>query len=250
MFKTCVTAVLIALSFVLQAQEREKVLVVCAHPDDSIAVAGTLFLMKDKFEIHVADLTKGQAVDLKKLGHDGPQAKERMAEEAAAAAMIGAKVHWLGFKDGALYATPEACNAVADLVKKIRPRVIFSMWPIDRHQDHSMAGTITLKGAMLANFTGEFYYYEEVYGSKGFVPMHYVNVSSVAEQKLKYIECYVSQNKNDYLSKVEMHGAKGRGYQALYRRSRPYVECFMPLPAFHVQGQRCIFTEIPEVPGK
>ncbi|MBR6588504.1 MAG: hypothetical protein IKK82_13920 [Kiritimatiellae bacterium] len=54
MFKPCVTAVLAALSFVLQAQVREKVLVVCAHPDDSIAVAGTLFLMKDKFEIHVS----------------------------------------------------------------------------------------------------------------------------------------------------------------------------------------------------
>ena len=227
------------------AQGKEKVLVVCAHPDDAIAMAGTMFLMKDKFEIHVADLTKGQLKDFKELGHDGPVAAQRTAEEEAATALVGAKVHWLGFVDGRLYATPEACQAVADLIAELKPRAVFAMWPIDRHQDHSMAGTITLKGAMLAKFKGEFYYYEEVYGSKGFVPMYYVDVTAVAEDKRRYVRCHKSQNGSDYLCQVEMHGARGRGYQAMYDRARPFVECFEPLPGFQVQGSRCIFDELP-----
>ena len=246
-------AVCVALCAAAMAHGKERVLVVCAHPDDAIAMAGTMFLMKDTFEIHIADLTKGQFRDIKELGKDGPIAARRMAEEASAAALVGAKVHWLGFVDGQLYATPEACQAVANLIAELNPRAVFAMWPIDRHQDHSMAGTITLKGAMLAKFKGEFYYYEEVYGSKGFVPAHYVDVSSVAEDKWRYVRCHESQNAKDYLCRVEMHGAKGRGYQAMYDHSRPYVECFEPLPGFQVQGARCLFTELPqtrEVAGK
>ena len=237
-----------ALAFSAVAKEagaKESVLVVCAHPDDSIAMAGTLYLMKDKFDIHIADLTKGQARDLSTLGRDGPQAAQRMKEEEAAASLVGAKVHWLGFQDGRLYATPEACKAVADLISEVKPRAIFSLWPIDRHQDHSMAGTITLKAAMLSKFKGEFYYYEEVYGSKGFVPMHFVDVSAVADVKRKYLRCHESQNGSDYLLNVEMHGAKGRGYQSMYSGGREFAECFAPLAGFHVQGSRCIFSELP-----
>ena len=241
-----VGAVLASLS-ALAVCEKEKVLVVCAHPDDSIAMAGTMFLMKDKFDVHIADLTKGQARDLSTLGRDGPQAAQRMKEEEAAASLVGAKVHWLGFQDGRLYATPEACKAVADLISEVKPRAIFSLWPIDRHQDHSMAGTITLKAATLAKFKGEFYYYEEVYGSKGFVPMHFVDVSAVADVKRKYLRCHESQNGGDYLLNVEMHGAKGRGYQSMYLGGNDelFAECFAPLAGFQVQGSRCIFSELP-----
>ena len=192
-------------------------------------------------------MTKGQARDLSTLGRDGPQAAKRMKEEEAAAALVGAKVHWLGFQDGRLYATPEACKAVADLISEVKPRAIFSMWPIDWHQDHSMAGTITLKVAMLAKFKGEFYYYEEVYGSKGFVPMHFVDVSAVADVKRKYLRCHESQNARDYLLNVEMHGAKGRDYQSMYLGGNDelFAECFAPLAGFQVQGSRCIFSELP-----
>ena len=225
--------------------EKERVLVVCAHPDDSIAMAGTMFLMKDKFEIHLADLTKGQPDDRLYA----QRAAKRVAEEEAAAALVGAKVHWLGFHSGGrLYATPEACQAVASLISDLKPRAVFAMWPIDRHQDHSMAGTIALKAAMLAEFRGEFYYYEEVYGSKGFVPSFFVDVSAVADEKRKYLRCHESQNNNDYLLNVEMHGAKGRGYQSMYFGGREFAECFAPLSGFLMQGSRCIFGELPPAP--
>lgn len=245
LFALCCSACFCLLSGTASASGRESVLVVSAHPDDTIAMAGTLFLMKDRFDIHIAELTRGQARDLNTIGRDGPVAELRTKEEEAAAALIGAKVHWMGLQDGRVYATPEACKDLSELILRLRPRAIFAMWPIDRHQDHSMAGTIALKAAMLAGFNGEFHYYEEVYGSKGFVPVHYVDVTAVAERKWEYIRCYKSQNAKDYLLNVEAHGAKGRGYQAMYRKGRGYVECFVPLPGFRVQGTKCIFSELP-----
>lgn len=225
---------------------RERVLVVCAHPDDSIAMAGTLLLMKDRFEIHVADLTKGE----RGLGEagclDGTTAAKRTAEEENAARRIGSTVHWLGFTDGELYATPEACQAVAKLIADLKPRAIFAMWPIDRHQDHAMAGTIALKAMRLAKYVGEFYYYEQVYGSKGFVPMHFVDVTDVIDEKQKYVRCHVCQNQDDYMNGVEMEGSKGRGYKCFYDKGREHAECFAPLSGFLTQGQPCIFSELPK----
>ena len=235
-------------SCAVAAPAKEKVLVVCAHPDDSIAMAGTLYLMKDKFDIHVADLTKGQR-GLGEAGYrDGSTAAKRTVEEEDAAKRLGSTVHWLGFTDGELYATPEACKAVADLITELKPRAIFAMWPIDRHQDHAMAGAAALKAARLTKYSGEFYYYEQVYGSKGFVPMHFVDVSAVIDLKQRYVRCHKCQNADDYMNRVEMEGAKGRGYKAFYDRGRRYAECFAPLSGFLTQGSRCIFNELPVIP--
>ena len=130
MKKTIMSVVAVCLAGAALA--KEKVLVVCAHPDDSIAMAGTLFLMKDKFEIHVADLTKGQRGGPAADFISGATAARRTVEEENAAALVGSTVHWLGFMDGELYATPEACAAVSNLVAELKPRAIFAMWPIDR----------------------------------------------------------------------------------------------------------------------
>ena len=229
-------------------EARETVLDVGAHPDDSVAMAGTLFLMKDKFDIHIADLTRGDVTfDRAKGVVPGSKAAIRTVEEENAAKLIGAKVHWLDYCDGALYATPEACKDVADLIRQLKPRAIFAMWPIDRHQDHSMAGTITLKAAMLAGYKGEFYYYEEVWGSKGFSPVHFVDVTKVVAEKQRYVRCHVCQNANDSMNVVEMEGSHGRGYKCMYVPGRQHAECFAPLSGFLTQGHSCIFSELPAV---
>ena len=72
---------------------KERVLFFVAHPDDTIACAGTMFLMKDQFELHVGVLTHGER-GLGEAGfRDGSTKATRTREEEAAAAMVGAKVH-------------------------------------------------------------------------------------------------------------------------------------------------------------
>ena len=51
--------VMVVLAVFGSAFAKESVFFVGAHPDDSIAMAGTLFLMKDKFDIHLFDYTRG-----------------------------------------------------------------------------------------------------------------------------------------------------------------------------------------------
>lgn len=110
-----------------------------------------------------------------------------------------------------------------------------------------MAGTITLKAAMLAGYKGEFYYYEEVWGSKGFTPVHFVDVTKVVAEKQRYARCHVCQNANDSMNRVEMEGSHGRGYKCMYVPGRQHAECFAPLSGFLTQGHPCIFSELPAV---
>ena len=227
---------------------KETVLIVNAHPDDSEGMAGTMFLMKERFDLHFATLTRGQYLDLKATGKDGPMAEIRTKEEETAAALVGAKVHWFGFKDGQLYATPEACQALADLIVELKPRAIFTIWPMDRHMDHAMVGVITQKAVKLTKYDGEVYFHElsGMNGSKGFMPMHYVDVTALADFKVKYIRCYASQNINDKLVDMTMEAARSRGGQLQYSaKVKRLAECFAPLSGFHAQGSPCIFAELP-----
>ena len=230
---------------------KETILVVNAHPDDSESMAGTLYLLKDRFALHYATLTKGQYRDLQSLGKDGPMAEIRTKEEHAAAALVGAKVHWFGCKDGQLYATPDVCQALADLILELKPRVIFTLWPIDRHLDHAMAGMITLKAMKLAQYDGEIYFHEVsgLSGSKGFSPVYYVDVTALEDFKRKYSRCYASQNSNDHLVTMVMAAAKSRGDQTHFPKGARLAECFAPLTGFRLQGKPCIFNELSSPKG-
>ena len=236
-----------------QLAAKETILVVNAHPDDSEGMAGTLYLMKERFDLHFATLTKGQYLDLKTLGKDGPVAEVRMKEEETAAALVGARVHWYGYKDGQLYATPEVCREMADLIRELKPRAIFAPWPFDRHLDHSMAGMITMKAVKLTKYDGEVYFRElsGMNGSKGFTPVHYVDVTALADFKRKYSRCYASQNKDDKLVDMIMSAAQSRGAQTQYSaKVKRLAECFAPLPGFRLQGKPCLFNELPVLSGE
>ena len=40
--------------------ERERVVFVCAHPDDLAGCSGTALLLAEKFDVRVIDFTKGE----------------------------------------------------------------------------------------------------------------------------------------------------------------------------------------------
>ena len=83
-------------------------------------------------------------------------------------------------------------------------------------------------------------------GSKGFMPVHYVDVTALADFKVKYIRCYASQNINDKLVDMTMEAARSRGGQLQYSaKVKRLAECFAPLSGFHAQGSPCIFAELP-----
>ena len=63
------------------AVAKEKVFILVAHPDDTLACAGTMFLMKDRFELHVMVLTHGERGNGQQGFLDGSTKAKRTKEE-------------------------------------------------------------------------------------------------------------------------------------------------------------------------
>ena len=157
--------------------------------------------------------------------------------------MIGSHIHWLGFIDGELFCSSNVVNSLVNLIDEVKPRVIFAMWPIDRHPDHIMAGSAAMMAARKCDFRGEFYFYEEIFQSKGFTPVYFVDVSLVAEKKWEYLRKYACQNRNDWMLGMEQMAAKVRGNNTFHLVQS--AEVFAPLPGGVMQGAQYVFSELP-----
>ena len=242
---------LLSLSLALLTEAKEKVLFFVAHPDDTIACAGTMFLMKDRFELHVGVLTHGERGLGEKGYRDGSTKATRTKEEEAAAAMVGATVHWFDEIDGDAYPNRDVCRRVANLLLELKPRAIVAMWPLDYHLDHAMSSACIQKAVGLVGMREvvEFYFMEQSYDSRSFVPAHYVDITDVMEEKRNYIRQYASQNKNDSMCELEMKDSYLRAQRcsSWLLRGCPKnggAERFAVYDG-KPQGCRCIFAELP-----
>ena len=241
------------------AEAKDKVLFFVAHPDDTLACAGTMFLMKDQFELHVGVMTHGERGLGTKGFLDGSTKATRTKEEEAAAAMVGAKVHWFNEIDGDAYPNREVCRQAADLLRELKPRAIIAMWPLDYHLDHAMSSACILKAIGLVGMREvlELYFMEQSYDTPTFMPAYFVDVSEVKEQKRAFIRQHVCQNKNDRMCALEMADAAMRAqrcatYNVLGKGAgdgmRGCVERFAVWDG-KPQGSRCIFNELPPPKG-
>ncbi len=233
------------------AKVKEKVFFFVAHPDDTIACAGTMFLMKDMFELHVGVLTHGER-GLGEAGfRDGSTRATRTLEEEAAEAMVGAKVHWFEEVDGDCYANSQVCHQLSDLLKELKPRAVFGMWPLDYHLDHATSCMVLQKAIGIAGMRDrlEFYFMEESYDSRTFHPAYFVDISEVADMKREFIRKHVCQNRNDSMCQLEMADGEMRAQRcAMYMLGSRQVERFAQYDG-KPQGSRCIFNELPPPKG-
>ena len=248
MKKLVLAVLLTAASF---AFARESVFILVAHPDDTLACAGTMFLMKDRFDLHVMVLTHGERGCGEAGFRDGSTKAMRTKEEENAEALVGATVHWGNEIDGECYPRPATCRQVAELMKELKPRAVIGMWPLDRHLDHAMAGATLLKALGIAGMREviECYFMEQSYDTRSFVPAHYVDITDVMEEKRAYIRQYESQNANDSMCELEMQDSYMRAQRcsSWLLRGCPRnggAERFAVYDG-KPQGCRCIFAELP-----
>ena len=224
--------------------ERERVVFVCAHPDDLAGCSGTALLLSEKFDVRVVDFTKGEG-GLGEAGfRDGSTAKMRMEEERAACAMLGSEPYFLYETNfhGAAYAGREVTQQLVDLFKELNPRAVILHWPLDTHPDHVQSTAAALHALYLAKLKPEIYFQEQTTQSRTFQPAYYVDITRVKEKKDKLIMCYKCQWPDAM--------AKRKEQDSIFRGRRigvHHAECFGVYEG-SVKTNRSIFNEI-DPPG-
>ncbi len=219
-------------------------LAVGAHPDDvEISCGGTLALAASQgLSVGILDLTRGE------LATNGTP-EERALEGDAAARILGARGRWnAGLPDGGVDAGDprQAIEAVA-WIRRLRPAVLLTHFPQDRHPDHVAASALLERAWYLAGLrryapeTAPFrpamrYHFAS---RVGFVPSFVVDVTGVWDAKRRAILAHATQvtrdaadarptplNADDFLERIESRarhygGMIGARYGEPFHSSEP-----------------------------
>jgi bacillithiol biosynthesis deacetylase BshB1 len=167
------------------------------HPDDiEIGIGGTLAKHAALgHSVGLCDLTAGE------MGSNGT-VDERLAEAEAARDVLGAR--WrtnLRLPDRAISSDPVHLQRVAELVRRVRPRVVALPYWSDPHPDHPAASNLVAEAVFSAGLRryaaeGEAwkpevtcYYFINESAEPSFV----IDVSDHYETKRRALACHVSQ---------------------------------------------------------
>jgi LmbE family N-acetylglucosaminyl deacetylase len=178
----------------------QPVIFVVAHPDDvAFSMGGTAWLLKERgHPLHVLCATRGaRGYPWQGEGKPPPNpavAAVRSREEAECCALLGAELTFLELPDSDIYADREACAAVADHLRGIRPRAVLTHGPLEK-PDHAAVCQMTLKALDLAGafWTTECYLNLDPTANRNaaYAPL-YVDISGVIDDKVRLIRCHES----------------------------------------------------------
>jgi len=174
-------------------------LAIFSHPDDvELTMAGTLLKLKSLgYRTGIADMTRGE------MGTRGtPEIRAKEALDAARVMGLDVRVN-LALPDGHLALNEECRVAVARVLRKYKPRVLFTSHWDDPHPDHAATAHIVREAARLATMRR----YDKESGlepikmpavahavySRLVLPSFIVDVSEFAGQKMEAIRAYASQ---------------------------------------------------------
>ncbi|MGA9995223.1 MAG: bacillithiol biosynthesis deacetylase BshB1 [Pyrinomonadaceae bacterium] len=174
-------------------------LAVFSHPDDAeLTAAGTLLKLKSMgYRTGVLDMTRGE------MGTRGtPEGRAQEAQDAARIMQLDVRLN-LEQPDGHVWLTEEARTAMVRVIRKYRPKVIFTSHWDDPHPDHAHTAQIVREASRLASMRR----YDEAAGqeaarvpvvahavySRLVMPSFIVDISEFAEGKMQAIRAHTSQ---------------------------------------------------------
>ncbi len=121
---------------------RKVAMSIMAHPDDcEFLCAGTLALLKEKgWNIHIATLTPG---DKGSVQHTREEiSRIRRQEATRAAALLEGTYHCLEFDDVYIMYDRTTINKTTELLRQVRPGIVFTSSPSDYMVDHEITSKI------------------------------------------------------------------------------------------------------------
>lgn len=182
----------------------ERVLAVVAHPDDAeLLCAGTLGrAASDGAEIGVAVMCRGdKGQPSKKIKDLGAVRKK---EAKAAAKLLGASLHWLGFDDGALTDGLVERRKLLETYRKFGATLVLAHSPQDYHPDHCAAAAVAESASWFAASPGHktrsapltappALWWMDTVNMTGFEPELFIEMSEFLPTKHKMMACHKSQ---------------------------------------------------------
>ena len=203
-----------------------NMLIITCHPDDwELSMAGTAYLLKDKYHIHVIIASDGERGNSKEP--DPEVAALRVGHAMKSGEKINAQNHFFRMMDGEIYADEDAVNRTVKLLEDLDPALIFLHWPIDK-PDHVAASTMAM---MALSKTGMMYnreiYFFEVGLLNHFAPEVYVDISPVWDVKKELVSIHERFNDDRYQRMAE----RSSTYHGRTNRCK-YAEAFIPLFPF------------------
>ena len=169
------------------------------HPDDvEIGMGGAILALRQAgHAVTICDLTNGEPTPI-------GTPERRAKEAAAAAALLGVGRVTLEFPNRYLQDTVEARNRVAEVIRDVRPDLLFVPYWEDAHPDHVAAAALGEAARFYAKLTktaiaGEPFYPRRVihYFSTHYRlhvrPSFILDISAHIETKMAAVEAYASQ---------------------------------------------------------
>ncbi len=130
------------------AAER-TVLAIGAHPDDvEIGMGGTIAaLVAAGHRVTILDLTNGEPTPM-----GSPERRRAESEEAARVLGVARRIT-LGLPNRYLEDTVENRTAVAEVIREVRPELLFIPYWVDAHPDHVAAERLSEAARFYAKLT-------------------------------------------------------------------------------------------------
>jgi LmbE family N-acetylglucosaminyl deacetylase len=159
----------------------KTVLSLGAHPDDAeFFCAGTLALLRQKgWDVHTATMTPGDCGTVQYSREE--ISRIRRAEATKAAGILDGTYHCLECDDiFILYDRPTLLKAI-ELMRKVKPAIVFTTSPSDYMVDHEMASKVAQTACFACGVVNV-----ETPGTEPFEPIPHLYYMDPAEQKDKY----------------------------------------------------------------
>ncbi|HUI74177.1 MAG TPA: PIG-L family deacetylase [Candidatus Acidoferrum sp.] len=177
------------------AAEKQKIVVVGAHPDDpESGCGGTIALYTSLgHEVVIVYLTRGEA------GIEGKTLQEaaaiRTAESEKACAILKARPVFAGQIDGDTQIDRTRYADFRNILGAEHPDVVLTHWPIDSHRDHRAASLLVYDAWLEAARKFDLYYYEVDQGiqTQVYHPTHYVDITQTENRKQSACYAHASQ---------------------------------------------------------
>ncbi len=211
-------------------------MLVGAHHDDNEGNAGGLIARHRAAGWRVISvvMTNGQWGNGR---FDDANIEVRNQESRDAAKVLDMETIFMGFTEAGFRSTPEAVDALVEVVVEHRPQVIITHPPQDYHFDHESTSRCVLEAVELCGYADKahpltpprLYCCDAFY--RPFEPDVYVDITEQLERKSRAQACHRSQIPADLAESDTIVGlattrARHRGFEAAVR----YAEVFRFVP--------------------